>query len=196
MKTKSLLRSLGLVGVLALSCTAARAVPIVGPNGHLYDVVFSGKITWTEADTAARALGHGWHLATISDAAENALIEGLRKLTGNSEIWLGGYQDPRTETSPSTGWTWVNNEGPIAYFNWPVGEPNDYFGPQSEQYLSLGRFNNEEWNDQGILEFITGYAVEREPVPDSITLLGALGSVVLVLACLRRPQRTSIPNFR
>ena len=70
------------------------------------------------------------------------------------------------------GWTWVNGEGtfpgqdgqPI-YSQWSdTGEPNDSFGPGSEQYLGVGFWGH--WNDESYLSNVSGYVVEFQSVPD------------------------------
>lgn len=53
-------------------------------NGHYYMAV-SGSFTWTEADTAAKAVGG--HLATITSAEENEFAYSLC----NGNYWLGAY---------------------------------------------------------------------------------------------------------
>src|SRR5688572_30186585 len=132
-----------------------------GPNGHYYQVVLQPGVTWEDAKTAAeQSTFNGVHgyLATITSPEEDQLIENLRIQAapgGYNAVWVGGSQTAGS-TGPTAGWHWVNGEGPIAttlaeggYSNWQPGEPNDYWGPNSENYLSVGHFNQFGWNDSG-----------------------------------------------
>ena len=47
------------------------------------------------------------------------------------------------------------------YTNWATGEPNDAYGPGSEQHL-LGWDGGWTWNDEGNLNSVTGYVVEYD----------------------------------
>jgi hypothetical protein len=98
--------------------------PSAGGNGHLYQVVRVGTPhTWDSARAAARALGPGWDLATVTSAAENAFVKSLfeadpdfaRAFTRCAEPdicwywigpWIGGFNVTATST-----------------FQWVTGEP-------------------------------------------------------------------------
>ncbi len=90
------------------------------------------------------------------------------------EFWLGGYQNPAGETTANAGWTWVNSEGTFpgvngasgshnSYSNWNPGEPNDAYGPGSEQYLGINLGSPGGFNDEGNLGLIGGYVIEYDP---------------------------------
>ncbi|MCI0748577.1 MAG: Ig-like domain-containing protein, partial [Verrucomicrobia subdivision 3 bacterium] len=150
----------------------------VGPNGNFYEVVLvSTAITWPEAKAAADARtynGVRGHLATITSAEEDMFLERLRQQNrptiGQNQLWVGGSQtDPASP--PTENWLWENDEGPIAgfnggatYANWHAGEPNDYWGPATENYLAIGLFDAFGWNDDGYLDGgrLGGYIVEYE----------------------------------
>lgn len=96
-----------------------------GGNGHGYLLVrVAGGITWTDANTAGTTAGG--HLATISDAAENAFVWALSApvatawLEGTSGVavgpWLGASAQGPT-------WTWVTGEQ-WSYTAWAVGQPS------------------------------------------------------------------------
>ncbi|HUS34450.1 MAG TPA: Calx-beta domain-containing protein, partial [Verrucomicrobiae bacterium] len=115
---------------------------------HKYEIVMEGGLTWEQARLKAEEMsyeGVEGHLATITSAAEDELIESLRMEAGGPHLWVGGYQEPG-ETSTNGGWKWINNEGPIpgsnesvtGYANWRSGEPNDYWGPGSENQMVIG----------------------------------------------------------
>ena len=152
-------------------------------NGHFYEFVPSGGITWTSARTAAEGLslyGLQGYLVTVTSAAENTFVTG--KLQGFG--WLGasdaGHDKTwKWETGPEAGIQFfTQNNGPGtcgiggtayggAYTNWAVGEPNDYgYGaspngcPGQEDY---GHFYSDGvWNDfpNDAGASIAGYVVE------------------------------------
>lgn len=139
---------------------------------HDYVLVNSNGIAWGAAQTGAQALGTGWDLATITSAAEQTFIDAnvFGPLTG--QYWIGGYQSPTTEPVATAGWTWVTGEA-WSYTNWSAGEPNDNYGPGSEQYLGAN-WNGWSWNDEGNLANIAGYVAETVvPEPSTIILFGA-----------------------
>jgi hypothetical protein len=185
------------------------AVPVLGPGGHYYDVISAGGIDWPSADAAANALsylGLPGHLVTITSPVEDAFVDGLRAGLGFGEVWAGGFQSPITETTPTAGWTLVNGEGAFPgvtsaspYASWAGGEPNDNYGPASEQYLGIGLFGlGGGWNDEGNLDLIGGYAVEYEEksVPDqgpwgSMTALVMLAIFSAHRRCVRLEHATN-----
>ena len=69
--------------VLVACATSITAVAVAAParwgvNGHYYQAVSVGTaISWAAANEAAKALGPGWHLATITSAEEDAFVRGL-----------------------------------------------------------------------------------------------------------------------
>src|SRR4051812_26139378 len=145
---------------------------VEGPNGHYYKVVMEPSLLWEEAKAHAQESTfngvHGY-LATITSAEGDQFIENLRQQAapgGYGSLWVGGSQ-VGTGTLPTDSWYWVNGEGPIptraggdGYSNWQATEPNDYWGPQSEGYLSVGHFNTFGWNDEPNDRHIYGYVVE------------------------------------
>ena len=146
--------------------------------GHHYEVVLEPGISWEAARTKAEQStfnGVKGHLATVTSAEEDAHIESLRQAAapgGFGEVWLGGYQTSG-QSSPTTGWLWINGEGPIptptatansgaGYSNWQPGEPNDYWGSGSENYLTTGFSNIPGWNDEGMPSHGGGYVIEYD----------------------------------
>jgi hypothetical protein len=157
--------------VFLTALTAVRA-QVEGPNGHYYEVVLQPSVSWEQAKAAAEQSTfngvHG-HLATVTSVEEDQFIENLRIEAapgGYNALWVGGYQEGDANT-PTDGWYWVNGEGAIAtstvgqgYSNWQPTEPNDYWGPRSENYLAVGHFNNFGWNDYGNDGSVHGYVIE------------------------------------
>lgn len=172
-------RSLIAFGLLAVA--AAQATPVV--NGTTtYDLITVRGLSWAQANTAAQSLGAGWHLATITSAAEQAFI--TNSVVGNNnpgEFWLGAHQ-------VAGAWTWVTGED-WNYTNWNPGEPNDNYGPDSENWLATWGSGTWKWNDEGALGNITGYIVEHNvaavPEPGTMALMG-LGLIGLAYAYRRK----------
>jgi hypothetical protein len=204
-----------LIASLVIAGSASSFGQVLDPaNGHYYEVFPARGITWNDALTAALGLhfmGLQGHLATITDSAEDTYVGAAVTAAGAGEFWLGGYQNPVTETSVSKGWTWVNSEGTFPgvngasgfdnpYSNWNPGEPNDFYGPGSEQYLGINLGHVGGFNDEGNLNLIGGYVVEFDPntvpggglvggVPDVSTTMGLLGISLTSLAVFRRKLR-------
>lgn len=195
---------------LTLASVSAWALPILDPSsGHYYDVISAPSMTWNDAKAAALGqfyLGLQGHLATVTSAAEDGYVGSAVAAAGSGEFWLGGFQNPITETSATDGWTWVNGEGTFpgingasgfanSYSNWNPGEPNDAYGPGSEQYLgiNLGRVGG--FNDEGNLGLIGGYVIEYDPntipdrVPDAGSTLPLIGGAFALIGAFGRRLR-------
>jgi len=177
------------VVLLAVTASTALADPITASstiasgtwsvNGHQYAVVAAPFLTWDQANQAAAARPGNWHLATVTSPGEQAFIESLG-LPGN-EFWLGGFQNPLSTLEREANWTWITGEA-FSYTNWATVlfiEPNDYFGPGSEQYLGMVGAETAlstpqttgRWNDEAFIPNLSGYVVESPtPVPEPATL--------------------------
>jgi hypothetical protein len=178
---------------------------IADPSLALYPTSPAGATaSWTQAlgEAAAFDPAGSSHLAIVLDGTEETAIQSAITLTGVSgEVWAGAYQNPITETTSTVGWTWINGTtfpgyagqpGTFgsSYSYWSSGEPNDNYGPGSEQYLGLSLHGLGGWNDEGNPSLIAGYVVEYngQPVstPDGGMTAGLLGSALIGLATLRR----------
>lgn len=166
-----------------------------GGNDHWYDVIVVPQgITWSNANSSAQAMGGGWHLGTVTSAAENNFIYNL--FNGNPAFfsdsnyvhsngpWIGGF----ATTFTSNDWQWVTGEM-FSYTNWAPLEPYSngnrlaYFGYHSNQ-------PGPGWNDvpeiySGL--YPSGYIIETAnlvsaPVPEPSTLIlyvGGLAGIVI-----------------
>lgn len=166
----------GGVGMLldAVSLTTDNAVQWScsdGGNQHRYAVITNegqAPLTWESARDQAKNAGLGWHLATISSAAEDAFILNLLNQEGVTDpagYWLGGSQAAGA-ASPSDNWQWVTGE-PWSYTGWGPGEPNDAGGPGSENYLHYYSYPGVgyAWNDIDISRYnLHGYVMEQSPL--------------------------------
>lgn len=148
------------------------------PASHHYVVVNSPGLTWDQARAAAKLLGDGCDLATITSAAEQAIINGLLPPPSifegtTQDYWIGGEQ-PGESSEPGGNWQWINGEGTFwnngstgMYANWgslstgPADEPNNLGG--SENHLTVDSRWGWGWNDlkaDGGNGFPKGYIAE------------------------------------
>lgn len=167
--------------IAASALPAALAAPVTwSSNGHQYELVMNSGtvgISWTQAQNATAALGGGWHLATVTSAAEQSFIASTFLTPnptgdGDAHFWLGA-----TDVASNGNWLWVTGET-WSYTNWNSGEPN---GGTRESYLALDARGNWKWNDApNDIEdvyggtFAYGYVIERTvPEPGSLALAAA-----------------------
>lgn len=145
-------------------------------GGSEYQVIYQ-VMTWNNAKAAAESLGTGWHLVTITSAAEQDFLADTLLPTLNGMMWAGASQ--ASGQSLKAGWSWVTGEA-WGYTAWaigdaaqPISEPNDWANTD-EIYLSLdGRWTRDwTWNDGLTTADVLGFVAERTaPVPEPISML-------------------------
>ena len=110
-------------------------------NGHSY-YRSTGNATWTTARTNCSNMGG--HLVTITTSGEQSFIYGL---------WPSGWIGLTDEVTEGT-WRWVTGET-YSYKNWNSGEPNNSGNEDYVQFVSNGRWNdlNNNNNLAYVLEF-------------------------------------------
>lgn len=140
------------------TCTGCK--PAVPAAPHYYAVINSSPwtLTWDQARAAAQGLGVGWDLATITTAAEQAIINyqlgDPSDFVGLQDYWIGGIQ-PIGSNEPGSNWQWINYEGtfwnneqPTEMFaNWGTSEPNNCGG--NENHVTVDNRYLWSWNDLG-----------------------------------------------
>jgi hypothetical protein len=131
-----------------------------GGNGHYYEYVRIGGLSWSAARDAAAArsyLGITGRLVTITSAGENTFVTSLRN-GDDLRAWIGlldpdGPDDVRS-------FSWITGE-PVTFTNWSVGEPNNL---QAEFFVEL--FADGTWNNNREVDGVSptfGYIVEYAP---------------------------------
>jgi len=174
--------SFALIIVSLAANTFAVVWPIEsGGNGHDYEAIGSGYLTWFAARDAAASssmLGTPGHLATVTSAGEQDF---LLTMIGSEILmskWLGGFRTTITP-EPSEGWSWITGE-PWSYTAWAPGEPNNAnINETALQYHFNFGFRS-GWNDLKPAndDRSNGYVVEFDvPEPGS-----AIASLLLVAA--------------
>jgi hypothetical protein len=121
-----------------------------GGNGNRYKL-FPPIASWDAANAAAIAMGG--HLATITSAAAQGLIDSL----GAPPATAIGIRQALGSTEPSGGWEWVTGE-PFEWTNWSSGEPN-HDGNEEDCGFTWG---GNAWNDGRCFGAANGYIVEWE----------------------------------
>ena len=148
-------------GLVIISDNSSPGVP--APL-HYYAVINAPGLTWQQARDRANNIRTDCDLATITSAAEQAIITGLLPSPSgfNPEpaqgYWIGGRQVGEF-SEPGGNWQWIDEEvpfwdnGPVPnkFANWgststgPANEPNNLGG--SENHLTVDHRWEWGWND-------------------------------------------------
>jgi hypothetical protein len=115
-----------------------------GQNAGSYYFKSTQAHSWLNADLKCQQVGG--HLAHISNQAENNYVDDIIGTLFPTRGWIGLHQNCNSGSfsEPSGGWEWTDGIS-LTYSNWNSGEPNDYFGFNSENYVEM--FGNGKWND-------------------------------------------------
>ena len=165
--------------------------PAQGDRYRLTDVMG----TWHEAE--AEAVSLGGHLVAINSAAEHqALIEMfLRDNPTAAAYWIGLTDADEYTTEGNYVWT---SDEPLTYADWntETGEPNNYNGPGSEDYVAMnfqtwfghpGHLGS--WNDMTAFQFPFRGIVELETSePLVVTVLDTEPDAELDVDIIRVPS--------
>jgi hypothetical protein len=129
-----------------LFAASAHANLLSGPihyEGTGHDYYLTSQSNWTDAE--ALAVSMGGHLASISDAAENAWVCNTFSAYGgmNRQLWIG-----LNDLGSPGQFGWSSGEA-VTFTNWSPGEPN-YIGDERFVYIygpgiprPAGQWNNE-----------------------------------------------------
>ncbi len=147
----------GMVLICAV-CVSLSAVTTVLPtisgftalgvyNGHRY---YKSELGYSWHQAKALCEQHGGHLATISNAAEDAYLHQFTETYADANGW-NYYWIGFTDELQEGVWRWVTGE-PVTYVNWQPGEPNNTNG--MEHYATNRWSFNASWND--LADVLTG----------------------------------------
>jgi hypothetical protein len=154
--------------VLIACATSITAVAVAAPvrwdaNGHYYQAVSVGtSISWAAAKEAAKALGPGWHLATITSAKEDEFVKGL--FANNPAFWINSFDERRGP--------WIGGYGILGKetFQWVTGEPVWFTAWATDFPIIYGGPPRQFWYMQAYGSGVVGWYVahkfsQLEPAP-------------------------------
>jgi len=129
-------------GFSTVSCPGDATIPAATLPGYTYVgaigshtyFVSNDPTNWLNAKTLAENLGA--HLASISNAGENAVVAQAIPFTFNNTAWIG-----LTDEVSEGDYVWVDGT-PFTYSNWSSGEPNNL---NDEDYIHM--YLDGTWND-------------------------------------------------
>jgi len=122
------------VAIGTLNAGQAQAITFTLVNTFSFDsssyrtYLADEAITWTQARNYALALGGGYDLVSVNDAAENAVVNVNIQLPSLYQGVLAGPYIGAYRVPPATGiWLWVDGTA-MTYTNWDAGEPSSTSG--------------------------------------------------------------------
>lgn len=161
----------------------AGAVYYNSANGHYYQWVHHGGISWRDAFRQAaqsRFAGAAGHLATLNSQQENDFVN--RHFHGGDSYWIAASDHDQEGT-----WKWVAGEeaGETFYVvgetccdeifsAWAEGEPNNQ---KDEDYAAARWMGSPNWNDlSGSNGAARGYLIEYPALPHPEKLIITTGN--------------------
>ncbi len=129
-----------------------------GGNGHSYELIDSGNITWPDAKAAAEA--RGGYLATITSPKEDAFLKSVFDL-GLFEPWFGlwqntdspDYSEPNNSGGEDHGQCWYGTTN--QWNDYSHASPSSYlieYAPPSN-IVFFDNFDQEEGNGTNYTDF-------------------------------------------
>ena len=131
---------------------AIAARPAQAATGSRYEIVI-GSYTWQQAKMDAEK--RGGHLVTMSTEQEWTDVKTLIASKGTTNTYWGGA----TDEVKSGDWKWIDGTA-VTLSKWSASEPNEYFGPNSENHLQI--YSDGTWNDLPSNYTLVGYICEYE----------------------------------
>jgi len=125
----------------------ADAVPFAG---HTYQIL-QGCGSWDACEAAAEALGG--HLATLTSAAEDSLVNA--RFIGYGHFWIGA-----TDVRKEGTFKWVTGER-FHYTNWAPGQPDNQGGIQD--CVQVWDSPPDSWDDLNCATSLAGVAEIDQP---------------------------------
>ena len=125
---------------------------IVEPVVDQFEIV-RGVFTWSMAKADAEK--RGGRLAVLSTKELFTQGHALQTAASMTSIWLGA-----TDKEVNGTWRWLDGSL-LTFSNWGRSEPNDHFGPASENHLEM--YPDGTWNDlpDRAPFYLYGYLLER-----------------------------------
>lgn len=88
-------------------------------DGHVY-LFCNTKVGWIAAKNLCNGFGGGFHLTSVTSAAENTFITNTAVSIVSGGWWIGF-----TDSAKEGVWVWDNKEAVSWGPNWATGEPNN-----------------------------------------------------------------------
>ncbi|MBI4198965.1 MAG: lectin [Chloroflexi bacterium] len=143
-------------------------------NGNLYKLIQCGA--WSACEV--EALSQGSHLVTVNNASEQSWL--VTTFGGGELFWIGF-----TDQAVNGTWQWISGQ-PVTYTNWASGEPNDFWGPASENWAAMNWSSPGRWVDFGPVSpewsSITKAIIEQlapTPTPTPIPGVSSIGLAIM-----------------
>jgi formylglycine-generating enzyme required for sulfatase activity len=124
---------------------------VVEPSAAQFEVI-RGRFTWPEA--LADAAKRGGRPAVLSTPELLRQANALQVGADAVSLWIGLSDEAVNGT-----FRWIDESPSTGFTNWSTSEPNDFFGPASENNVEM--YANGKWNDLPGTFPLPGYLFER-----------------------------------
>jgi hypothetical protein len=126
-------------------------IEVVEPASAQFEII-RGSFTWPEA--LADAAKRGGRPAVLSTPELQRQGNALQVGADAVSLWIGLSDEVVNGT-----FRWIDGTPSTRFTNWSTSEPNDYFGPASENNVEM--YANGKWNDLPGTFRLPGYLFER-----------------------------------